>query len=200
MVQRSTLIHLSSRFRYTRTIDITHDHFGFMLAWGDSTFLPAFYTLQTQYLARCPTHLSNSRAAIVLAIGLTGYTIFRLANHERDYVRSQDGDAILWGHPATFMRCKYQTEDGKEHNSILLTSGWWGVCRHSNYLADMMMSFAMCAACGFTHLLPWSYFIYMCVLLCHRAERDEQRCRNKYGKQWEKYCEQVPYRLLPGIY
>ncbi|KAM3497328.1 hypothetical protein MY10362_009320, partial [Beauveria mimosiformis] len=39
---------------YTHTVDISHDHFGFMLSWGDSTFLPTFYTLQTQYLARYP--------------------------------------------------------------------------------------------------------------------------------------------------
>jgi hypothetical protein len=25
---------------YLRTIDITHDHFGFNLAWGDTAFLP----------------------------------------------------------------------------------------------------------------------------------------------------------------
>jgi hypothetical protein len=25
---------------YLRTIDITHDHFGFTLAWGDTAFLP----------------------------------------------------------------------------------------------------------------------------------------------------------------
>ena len=179
---------------------MTHDHFGFMLAWGDTTFLPTFYTLQAQYLARFPTHLSRLSALAVLAVGISGYAIFRSANHQRDHVRTKDGEAILWGKPATFIRCKYRTDDGKEHNSILLTSGWWGVCRHSNYMADLILSWAMCAAFGFQHFLPWSYFFFMCVLLYHRAQRDEKRCRNKYGRKWDEYCEIVPYRLMPWIY
>ena len=169
-------------------------------AWGDTAFLPTFYTLQAQYLARYPTHLSNFRALAILAFGLFGYSIFRWANHQRDYVRSRNGDATLWGRPAQCIRVTYRTEDGKEHQSLLLTSGWWGVCRHSNYLADLVLSFAMCATCGFTHVLPWSYFFFMCVLLNHRAGRDERRCRSKYGQAWDQYCEKVPYRLIPWIY
>lgn len=185
---------------YTRTIDISHDHFGFNLAWGDTTFLPTLYTLQVQYLARYPTHLTSPQALAILTLGLTGYAIFRSANHQRDCVRGKDGKVNIWGKPAEFIRCKYRTADGKEHNSLLLTSGWWGVSRHANYLADLMQAFSMCATCGFTHLLPWSYFIFMFVLLNHRALRDEKRCRAKYGKNWERYCELVPYVLIPGIY
>lgn len=185
---------------YLRTVDITHDHFGFMLAWGDTTFLPTFYTLQAQYLARYPTHLSTSWMICLSAIGLSGYVIFRSANHQRDHVRAKHGDAILWGRPAAFIRCRYRTDDGKEQDSNLVTSGWWGVCRHSNYMADLILSWAMCATCGFSHILPWSYFFFMCVLLYHRTGRDEQRCRNKYGEKWEQYCRTVPYRLVPGIY
>lgn len=173
---------------------------GFMLAWGDTTFLPTFYTLQAQFLARYPTHLSTSHALAILYLGLSGYTIFRWANHERDYVRSRNGNANLWGRPATFIKTIYHTDDGKEHHTILITSGWWGVCRHANYLADLLLSAAMCATCGFTHVLPWSYFIFMCIFLRHRAERDEQRCSSKYGEKWEEYCQKVPYRIIPGVY
>ncbi len=185
---------------YTRTIDITHDHFGFMLAWGDTTFLPAFYTLQAQYLARYPVYLNTWQSALVLATGLTGYAIFRFANHEKDYVRSQDGDVVLWGRQATYIRCSYPTNDGKVHSSILLTSGWWAVSRHSNYLGDLVLSFAMCAACEFRNALPWSYFFYMAVLLAHRTIRNEARCRQKYGQKWEEYCREVPWRIVPGVW
>jgi 7-dehydrocholesterol reductase len=185
---------------YTRTIDITHDHFGFMLTWGDSTFLPAFYTLQAQYLARYPAHLTTLQSIAVLALGLIGYGIFRLANHEKDYVRSHNGNVLLWGQPATFVSCTYRTSDGKEHKSILLTSGMWGLCRHSNYMGDLIISFAMCAACGVKHLLPWSYFFYMLILLCNRISRDEERCSNKYGEKWAEYCDKVRFRLIPGVY
>lgn len=185
---------------YTRTIDISHDHFGFMLAWGDTTFLPAFYTLQAQYLAQHPVHLTQVQTLAILAIGLTGYSIFRLANCQRDQFRAKNGQCQVWGAPAKFINCTYRTSDGKEHNSILLTSGWWGFSRHANYLGDLILTWAMCAPCGFKNILPWFYFFYMVLLLNHRAMRDERRCHNKYGKQWEEYCAIVPYRLIPGVY
>jgi protein-S-isoprenylcysteine O-methyltransferase Ste14 len=50
------------------------------------------------------------------------------------------------------------------------------------------------------HILPWLYFVYMTILLCHRAVRDDRRCRKKYGQAWEEYCSRVPYRLVPGLY
>lgn len=185
---------------YTRTVDIAHDHFGFYLAWGTTSFLPQFYTLQAQYLARYPTHLTPLQAMFWLSCGLAGYALFRSANYQKDVVRSQDGKAIVWGHPAEFMTCKYRTGDGQEHTSILLTCGWWGVCRHVNYLADLVQTLAMCAVCGFGAVLPWSHFVFMCVLLGHRLVRDERRCRNKYGEQWDAYCEKVSYRLVPGLW
>ena len=159
-----------------------------------------FYTLQVQYLARYPTHLTDTQALAILAMGLAGYLIFRWANYERDYVRTRNGEATLWGRPAQFLRVTYRTNDSKEHHSILLTSGWWGVCHHSNYLADLVLSAAMCATCGVNHILPWSYFIFMCILLHHRAGRDEKRCQNKYGAKWAEYTRLVPYRIVPGIY
>ena len=185
---------------YTRTIDITHDHLGFMLAWGDTTFLPALYTLQAQYLAYYPVHFTGTEAAGILTLGLLGYIIFRTSNAQRDEFRAKHGELNIWGSPASYMKCSYQTLDGKLHYSLLLTSGWWGFSRHSNYLGDLILSFAVCAVCGFDNVLPWAYFIFMFTFLQHRMRRDERRCLNKYGEQWHKYCEVVPYRLLPYIY
>ena len=38
------------------------------------------------------------------------------------------------------------------------------------------------------------------ILLVHRERRDHQFCATKYGKDWEAYCAQVPWRILPGVY
>ncbi|KAF2433123.1 sterol C-14 reductase-like protein [Tothia fuscella] len=50
--------------------------------------------------------------------------------------------------------------------------------------------------------IPVTYFfmVYFAVLLVHRERRDEEKCRNKYGKDWERYCEKVPSRIIPGVY
>jgi len=85
---------------YLRTIDIAHDHFGFYLAWGDSVWLPFMYTLQSHYLVRNPVNLSLFELLGTLAIGVTGYWIFRGTNHQKDLVRAKKGDCQIWGKPA----------------------------------------------------------------------------------------------------
>lgn len=185
---------------YTRTVDICHDHYGFYLAWGDSVWLPWMYTLQSHYLVRNPVNLPTWAALAVFGMGMFGYYIFRAVNHQKDLVRRTDGKCSIWGKPARFVRAKYTTGDGKEHTSILLASGWWGVARHFNYTGDLILSFAMCATCGFQHLLPWFYVIYMTILLVQRIHRDDARCTGKYGKYWDDYKKLVPYNLIPYIY
>ncbi|RUS25706.1 ergosterol biosynthesis ERG4/ERG24 family-domain-containing protein [Jimgerdemannia flammicorona] len=56
----------------------------------------------------------------------------------------------------------------------------------------------MCMTCGFGHILPYFYIVYMTILLLHRIARDDTRCRGKYGKYWDDYCTVVPWKLLPS--
>ena len=48
--------------------------------------------------------------------------------------------------------------------------------------------------------IPYFYVFYLTLLLIHRAKRDDVRCRLKYGKYWEEYTRQVPYKILPGVF
>ncbi|PQE18972.1 7-dehydrocholesterol reductase protein [Rutstroemia sp. NJR-2017a WRK4] len=192
---------------YLRTIDICHDHFGFYLAWGSMVWLPSMYTLQTQYLARNPISLHPVTALTLLVTGVSGYVLFRSVNYQKDLVRRTGGDCMIWGKKAEVLRMKYKTGDGKTHESLLLCSGWWGTARHVNYVGDLALSFSMCAAAGLAgrgegqgHLLPWTYAIFMTVLLIHRCWRDEERCAKKYGVGWERYCARVGWVLVPGIW
>lgn len=34
----------------------------------------------------------------------------------------------------------------------------------------------------------------------HRAMRDDHACRLKYGKDWDKYCKLVRWRIIPFLY
>jgi 7-dehydrocholesterol reductase len=185
---------------YLHTIDICHDHFGWMLAWGDCAWLPFMYTLQGLYLVHNPVQLGGFYASLVLALGLGGFWIFASANNQKDRFRRSSGSAPIWGKNPAYIPCTYHAADGATRQSKLLVSGWWGVARHFNYTGDLMGSLAYCLACGFGHILPYFYFIYMVILLVHRCYRDEQRCQHKYGAGWEAYCRRVRYRLIPGIY
>jgi hypothetical protein len=42
--------------------------------------------------------------------------------------------------------------------------------------------------------------IYFLCLLLHRDRRDDHACRLKYGKDWDKFCAIVKYRMFPLVY
>ena len=189
---------------YLKTIDICHEHFGFYLAWGDCVWLPFMYTLQGCYLAHNPVLLDDRIAVLIFVLGLTGYILFRWANYQKDHFRRMISGGvapIVWGKRASYICCNYHTKDGKERLSYLLTSGFWGLARHMNYVGDILLSSMWCFACGLTHFLPHFYTIYIIALLVTRTYRDETRCRQKYGKEvWNDYCQTVPYRFIPYVY
>ena len=187
---------------YLRTIDIAHDHMGFYLAWGDLVWLPLMYTLQCQYLYYNPIDMPTWAVVAVLSLGGLGYYIFRGTNAQKDIVRLADGNCQVWGKKAEYIRAQYKTSDGKQHQSILITSGWWGLARQVNYFGDLLISLAECLPCGFggNALLGYFYIIYMTILLGHRIARSDARCRAKYGKYWDEYCRKVPYKMIPGVY
>ncbi|KAH6887022.1 ergosterol biosynthesis ERG4/ERG24 family-domain-containing protein [Thelonectria olida] len=185
---------------YLRTIDIAHDHYGFYLAWGCFCFLPTTYTIQGQYLGLYPTSASNSYLVFVFAIGLAGYALFRSANSQKDQVRRSGGQCLVWGKPAEYIVASYKTSDGKQHESLLVCSGWWGWSRHANYVGDLFLSYSMCALVGSSRVVVWVYAIWMTLILVHRCMRDETRCSSKYGAAWTEYCRRVPYRFIQGVW
>ena len=48
--------------------------------------------------------------------------------------------------------------------------------------------------------VPYILPLWLAGLLGHRAWRDDQRCREKYGELWTDYCHRVRFRMLPFIY
>lgn len=119
-----------------------------------------------------------------------GYYIFRGSNGIKNKFRTNPNDPSV-------KNIKYiETKSG----SKLMTSGWWGISRHVNYLGDWVMAWAWCLPTGFTTPIPYFYVIYFAVLLLHRERRDEAKCKIKYGKDWERYTSVVRYRIIPGIY
>ncbi|KAK5814483.1 ERG4/ERG24 ergosterol biosynthesis protein [Linnemannia elongata] len=173
------------------TMDITTDGFGFMLANGLLTWLPMNYSLQARFLADFPVDMSLTHALIVIATQCVGYYIFRSANGQKDNFRRYGAD-----HPMNKGLKYMETKTG----SKLLISGWWGTARHINYFGDWLMALAWSLPCGLSSPLPYFYPIYFAVLLIHRELRDEEKCHKKYGKDWDKYCETVRWRIIPYVY
>lgn len=63
-----------------------------------------------------------------------------------------------------------------------------------------MLGLSWCLATGFHSPIPYFYVLYFAPLLLHRAMRDDIKCREKYGKDWETYCRLVPAQIIPYIY
>lgn len=204
------------------TMDITTDGFGMMLAFGDLVWVPFVYTLQTRYLSVHPRSLGPAGlAAMASLIGL-GFYIFRSANSEKNAFRTNPKD------PRVSHLRFIKTKTG----SKLLTTGWWGVARHVNYLGDWIQSWPYSlptglagyqvlaapsgaegahvmrdgrevvpgGAKGWGILVTYFYVVYFAVLLVHREQRDDDKCRRKYGDDWERYKKIVRWRIVPGLY
>lgn len=184
---------------YLKTIDIHHDHFGWMLSWGDLVWLPYMYTLQALYLVFNPIELSTPYFLCVLALGLAGFTLFASSNNQKDRFRQNPAEPI-WGKSPESLTCQYRTLDGKTRTSHLLLSGWWGIGRHMNYTGDLLLSLAYSLACGTLNPFPYFYFVFLAILLVHRTLRDETRMKDKYGAAWDTYTARVPYRLIPYVW
>ncbi|CAG8495955.1 3227_t:CDS:2 [Paraglomus occultum] len=172
------------------TIDITTDGFGWMLCFGNLTWLPFTYSIQARYLVLSPIGLSWFSIFIIMILKAVGYVIFREANTEKNIFRNDPNDPRV-------RHLKYITT---KQGSRLLVSGWWGVARHINYFGDWLMAWSWCLPCGFDDIFPYFYVVYFAVLLVHREIRDETKCKNKYKKDWDRYCEIVKWRIIPGVY
>ena len=197
------------------TMDITTDGFGFMLSFGDLVWVPFIFSQPARYLSVHPVSLGPLYITLILAVQGVGYYIFRASNNEKNRFRTNPND------PSVQHLSFIKTQAG----SKLLTSGWWGKARHINYLGDWVMSWSYCLptlAAGYkltpsvlypgTRLvstegmkgwaIPITYFylVYFAVLLIHRERRDEEKCKRKYGKDWDEYCRLVRWRIVPGVY
>ncbi|KAG8722996.1 erg24, C-14 sterol reductase [Ceratobasidium sp. 428] len=169
------------------TMDITTDGFGFMLSIGDLAWVPFTYSLQARYLAANPIELGLFWTTVIFIIHGIGYWIFRDSNNEKNDFRNGKNPKNL---------TSLQTERGTR----LLTSGWWGLCQHPNYLGDLIMAVAWSLPTGFNTPFTYFYCTYFLVLLLHRQMRDSHACAKKYGKDWSKYQKLVPWKIFPYVY
>jgi Delta14-sterol reductase len=151
------------------TMDITTDGFGFMLCFGDLTWVPFTYSIQARYLVYHDPHLHPYQLLLIVGIYFLGYWIFRSSNGQKDLFRRDPH------HPQVAHLSYLQTKRGTR----LLTSGWWGLARKINYLGDYLMALSWCLLCGFGSIVPYYYAIYFAILLIHRSIRDDHLCYEK---------------------
>lgn len=124
----------------------------------------------------------------------------RLQNLEQASLRQDHKTEVVQPRPTITELCLAYAGNGEEKTSLLLLSGWWGVARHFHYVPEIMASVFWTLPAMFEHAAPWSYSMFLTALLVDRITRDDTRCRSKYGKYWDKYCERVQYKMIPFVF
>jgi len=185
---------------YFNTLDIMYDRLGYYIYWGVTCWIPGVYCLVSEYLVNHPFTLSTETALGITLLGALSVIANYDADIQRQRVRETNGNTLVWGKKPKLIQAKYHTSDGQVRENLLLASGWWGICRHIHYIPEILLSVAWTLPAGVDTVLPWFYVAYLTVLLVHRLGRDEIRCSEKYGAYWKKYCEAVPYQLIPYIF
>jgi 7-dehydrocholesterol reductase len=173
---------------------------GFYIVWGCLVWVPCIYTSPALYLVKNPIELHFPTAFAITLSGLICIYINYECDYQRQLFRHTEGKAKIWGQVPSKIVAHYTTETGDQKQSILLTSGWWGVARHFHYVPEILASFFWSLPALFYNFPPYFYTVYLTLLLLDRATRDDQRCRAKYQKYWEQYCRKVRYAIVPGVY
>jgi 7-dehydrocholesterol reductase len=185
---------------YLRSLDIMHDRAGFMICWGCLVWVPCIYTSPAMYLVHHPIHLGLFWATTIFLLGAASILVNFWADHQRQKVRAKNGDCLVWKKQAVVIPASYQTQDGKTKETILLASGWWGISRHFHYVPELLGTFFWTLPALFNNFLPYFYLLFLTILLLDRAFRHDKRCAEKYGEQWNVYCEKVPYKIIPYLF
>jgi 7-dehydrocholesterol reductase len=185
---------------YFTSLDVMHDRFGYSICWGVMCWIAAVYTLAAQYQVLHGKDISAPYAVFCAALGVASLWANYAADLQRQRVRATKGLARVWGKPPEIVRAHYTTADGREHENLLLASGYWGVARHFHYVPEILLALAWSLPAGFDHFVPYFYVVFLTILLLDRAVRDDKRCRTKYGAAWDEYCARVPYKVIPGVF
>lgn len=184
---------------YMRSMDIQVDRAGFYICWGCLVWVFAIYTSPMMFMVKHPVGLSPVLAAVIFILGFAAIWINYWADYQRQIVRETNGNTTVWGKAPVLIKAEYTTEKGEKKTNLLLASGFWGIARHFHYVPEILAAFFWSCATGFSFFAPFFYVIFLTVLLTHRAFRDDTKCANKYGKDWDKYRAAVPYKIVPGI-
>ncbi|MEI8125191.1 MAG: 7-dehydrocholesterol reductase [Parachlamydiaceae bacterium] len=184
---------------YLRSMDIMHDRAGFYICWGCLVWVPGIYTSPILYLVNHPNNLGLPLAFAIFLLGGICIMINYLADRQRQMVRATNGNCKVWGKKPMTIVGNYVTKDGENKVNLLLTSGWWGIARHFHYIPEISAAFFWTVPALFSNVLPYFYVFYLTLLLVNRAFRDDQRCTEKYGDDWQVYCQNVPYKLVPYV-
>jgi len=183
--------------------DMYYEKWGFMLIFWNLAGVPLSYCHCTIYLAN--HHPSEYRHSIPVLVFfytsyLFAYWVWDTGNSQKAMFRCQERGYEM--HRKTFPQLPWKAIKNPEKiptstGDSLLCDGWYKYARKIQYTADLYFALTWALITGFDSPFPWFYPVFFCGMIIHRAMRDIQRCREKYGEAWVEYERRVPYLFIP---
>lgn len=185
------------------TWDMYYEKWGFMLIFWNLAGVPLSYCHCTLYLANHDPSVYqwNKYALGALYVGyLFVYWIWDTANSQKNHFRQTEHGAAT--RRKAFPVLPWQVVENPRTiptttGQSLLADGWYGYARKIHYTCDLLFALSWGLITGFDSPFPWFYPFFFACMITHRAARDIQRCRRKYGDAWKEYERQVPYLFIP---
>lgn len=186
--------------------DMAYEKFGFMLCFWNIAGVPYSYCQSALFLYYHKPEEYNWPVwynILCFVILFVGYYFFDTTNGQQKHFRKvMAGDNVVHKkfpflpkqvlENPRFLQCK--------NGSTLLIDGWVRLARKMNYTGDYMICLSWSMICGTGSFFPWFYPIFFLAVLLQRCNRDNIKCQNKYGEDWDRYCEECPYQFIPYVY
>jgi delta24(24(1))-sterol reductase len=183
--------------------DMYYEKWGFMLIFWNMAGVPLSYCHCSIYLAlHDPATYNWNRWALgaLFLSYLFVYWVWDSCNSQKNRFRCMERGTMIKRN--TFPQLPWQTIHNPRKiptstGDSILVDGWYGLARKVHYTCDVFFAVTWGLITGFSSPFPWFYPVFFCCMIAHRAWRDIQRCREKYGEAWREYERQVPYLFIP---
>jgi protein-S-isoprenylcysteine O-methyltransferase Ste14 len=157
-------------------------------------------TVLDQYLLAKPTLRMVIEWPIIIIIGVLG-EIFSWVRVPLSPYSNFVGGAILlggWIFHAYCHTAHKQAHKQSQQIEELVTTGVFSKMRHPLYLSLILMYLGLAIAWGVVWMLLPSFLFSALTVLT--AIKEEEFLLRRFGRQYEKYMQAVPWRLIPKIF
>ncbi|KAK3691509.1 C-24(28) sterol reductase [Vermiconidia calcicola] len=187
------------------TWDMYYEKWGFMLIFWNLAGVPLSYCHCTIYLANHdPATYAWSKPALVVFYTTYLFVYWVWDSSQSQKAKFRHAERGQMQDRKTFPVLPWRHVENPEiitskSGDTLMVDGWYKYARKIHYTCDVYFATTWGLITGFNSPFPWFYPVFFVLMIIHRAYRDIQRCREKYGDAWKEYERMTPYLFIPYV-